>query len=188
MLQKHLREMGQRAKEKEFQQGHLNATLISMEQAALAAMRRDGHKISAVPQCKFWTFSIDYSATLAVHHEAPSVTVQHPPSKEYEQVQKIIDRQKEKLESKKKRSSDGKPKTGLSSSYSLTFWFLFRRSNVYAKGWGAKGIWEIQKEDGEQIQMGRAQNGFFRCRSNGSSCRGSKHFQQRPAEICRAAS
>ncbi|KAI6226450.1 WW domain-binding protein 4 [Aphelenchoides fujianensis] len=48
-VQQRLRDMGKRAKEKEVQASNLNATLIAMEQAALAAMKRDGQEVPPAP-------------------------------------------------------------------------------------------------------------------------------------------
>ncbi|CAD5229807.1 unnamed protein product [Bursaphelenchus okinawaensis] len=45
MVQQRLREMGQKSKQKDKDTANLNATLVAMEAAALAAMKRDGQSI-----------------------------------------------------------------------------------------------------------------------------------------------
>lgn len=45
MVQKRLREMSQNAAKRDAEAGHQNAVLIAMEQAALAAMKRDGQPV-----------------------------------------------------------------------------------------------------------------------------------------------
>lgn len=46
MVQKRLRDMSKKNTEKEAEQGHLHATLLAMEQSALAAMKRDGQSVN----------------------------------------------------------------------------------------------------------------------------------------------
>lgn len=47
MVQQRIREMSKRADQKDASSVHLNATIVAMEQAALAAMKRDGRVASS---------------------------------------------------------------------------------------------------------------------------------------------